>query len=232
MAAGSGPPHPILSLRGTEGSNPAPSGGESAANLISSIRAIHELGLPGDVGKWGNGSHLASGLAPQPSAPTPQAMQQLACRDNPYCELKPLIAPVGLEMPHARGVRSPYEETGATVAAFARPVRLRPVDRRSTPCLSPIAPRTSSLAMQTQRRRLRRTRPERSAWPEPEPTSSGPQKPEMPNLFIRYQIRGPEMISDQRRAMYENWLLARGFQDLARRIRESLGEAALYLSID
>src|SRR6202521_4211093 len=182
MAAGSGPPHPILSLRGTEGSNPAPSGGESAANLISSIRAIHELGLPGDVGKWGNGSHLASGLAPQPSAPTPQAMQQLACRDNPYCELKPLIAPVGLEMPHARGVRSPYEETGATVAAFARPVRLRPVDRRSTPCLSPIAPRTSSLAMQTQRRRLRRTRPERSAWPEPEPTSSGLWQPREPML--------------------------------------------------
>ncbi len=93
-----------------------------------------------------------------------------------------MIAPVGLEMPHARGVRSPYEETGATVAAFARPVRLRPVDRRSTPCLSPIAPRTSSLAMQTQRRRLRRTRPERSAWPEPEPTSSGPWQPREPML--------------------------------------------------
>jgi hypothetical protein len=57
------------------------------------------------------------------------------------------------------------------------------------------------------------------------------QKPEMPNLFIRYQIRGPEMTSDQRRVMYENWLLARGFQDLARGIRESLEEAALYLSI-
>jgi hypothetical protein len=56
-------------------------------------------------------------------------------------------------------------------------------------------------------------------------------KPEMPNLFIRYQIRGPDMTSDQRRTMYENWLLARGFQDLARGIRESLEEAALYLSI-
>ena len=73
-------------------------------------------------------------------------------------------------------------KTGATVAAFARPVRLRPVDRRSTPCLSPIAPRTSSLAVQTQRRRLRRTRPERSAWPEPEPTSSGPWQPREPML--------------------------------------------------
>ena len=75
-----------------------------------------------------------------------------------------------------------HMKTGATVTAFARPVRLRPVDRRSTPCLSPIAPRTSSLAVRTQRRRLRRTRPERSAWPEPEPTSSGPWQPREPML--------------------------------------------------
>ena len=75
-------------------------------------------------------------------------------------------------------------KTGATVAAFARPVRLRPIDRRSTPCIrtSPIAPRTSSLGEQTQRRKLRRTRPERSAWPEPEPTSSGPWQPREPML--------------------------------------------------
>ena len=75
-------------------------------------------------------------------------------------------------------------KTGATVAAFARPVRLRPVDLRLTPCprASPIATRTSSLAVQTQRRKLRRTRPERSAWPEPEPTSSGPWQPREPML--------------------------------------------------
>src|ERR1700720_358283 len=73
-------------------------------------------------------------------------------------------------------------KTGTTVAAFALPVRLRPVDRRSTPCQSPIAPRTSSLAAQTQRRRLRRTRPEQGAGPEPEPTSSGPWQPREPTL--------------------------------------------------
>jgi hypothetical protein len=75
-------------------------------------------------------------------------------------------------------------KTGATVAAFARPVRLRPVDRISTQCprASPIAPRTSSLAVQTQRRKLRRTRPERSAWPEPELTSSGSWQPREPML--------------------------------------------------
>jgi transposase len=77
-----------------------------------------------------------------------------------------------------------HMKTGATVAAFARPVRLRPVDRRSTPCprASPIAPRTSSLAVQTQRRKLRRTRSERSAWPEPELTSSGSWQPREPML--------------------------------------------------
>ena len=39
------------------------------------------------------------------------------------------------------------------------------------------------------------------------------------------------MTSDERRAMYENWFLAKGFQDLARGIRESLEEAALYLAL-
>jgi len=89
-----------------------------------------------------------------------------------------------------------HMKTGATVAAFARPVRFRPVDRRSTPCLSPIAPRTSSLAVQTQRRRLRRTRPERSARPEPEPTSSGPWQPREPMLPDDRDF-GPAMVIDQ-----------------------------------
>ena len=46
----------------------------------------------------------------------------------------------------------------------------------------PYRTSTSSLAAQTQRRRLRRTWPERSAWPEPEPTSSGPWQPREPML--------------------------------------------------
>ena len=77
-----------------------------------------------------------------------------------------------------------HMKTGATVAAFARPVRLRPVDRRSTLCprTSHIAPRTSSLAVQTQRKKLQRTRSERSAWPEPELTSIGPWQPREPML--------------------------------------------------
>ena len=56
-------------------------------------------------------------------------------------------------------------------------------------------------------------------------------KPDMPNQFIRHQIHGPQMTSDQRRETYQNWLLAKGFQDLARGVRESLEEAALYLAL-
>lgn len=57
------------------------------------------------------------------------------------------------------------------------------------------------------------------------------KKPIMPNQFLRFQIRGPEMTSDQRREMYQNWLLAKGFQDLARGVRQSLEEAAVYINL-
>lgn len=53
----------------------------------------------------------------------------------------------------------------------------------------------------------------------------------MPNQFIRYSFRGPELTSEQRREAYESWLLAKGLQDLARGIRESLEEAVLYLDV-
>jgi len=56
-------------------------------------------------------------------------------------------------------------------------------------------------------------------------------KPTMPNEFYHFQVRGPEITSEQRLRMYENWLLAKGFQDLARGVRESLEEAALYLAL-
>lgn len=46
-----------------------------------------------------------------------------------------------------------------------------------------------------------------------------------------YRFSGPEMTSENRRAAYQNWLLAMGFQDLLRGVRQSLEEAILYLSI-
>ena len=112
-----------------------------------------------------------------------------------------------------------HMKTGATVAAFARPVRLRPVDLRLTPCprASPIAPRTSSLAVRTQRRKLRRTRPERSAWPEPEPTSSGPWQPREP-MLPDDRVFGPATARlTQRQRIFVNGLF-RGSSRLRRRV--------------
>jgi len=56
-------------------------------------------------------------------------------------------------------------------------------------------------------------------------------KPELPNQFISYQFKGPELTSEQRREMYASWLLAKGFQDLARGIRETLEKAIMYLEV-
>lgn len=52
-------------------------------------------------------------------------------------------------------------------------------------------------------------------------------KPSMPNQFSQLQILGPPLTSDQRRTMYENWLLAAGFHSLIRGVRESLEAAAV-----
>jgi hypothetical protein len=56
-------------------------------------------------------------------------------------------------------------------------------------------------------------------------------KPTMPDQFPELQIRGPEMTSGQWRTMYQNWLLAAGFQSLVRGTRKSLEEAAMYLKL-
>jgi len=56
-------------------------------------------------------------------------------------------------------------------------------------------------------------------------------KPTMPDQFPELQIRGPEMTSGPWRTMYQNWLLAVGFQSLVRGTRKSLEEAAMYLKL-
>lgn len=55
--------------------------------------------------------------------------------------------------------------------------------------------------------------------------------PEMQGGFIGYKFDGLEMGDDERRATYQNWLLSKGFQDLARGVRETLEEAVLYLTM-
>lgn len=46
-----------------------------------------------------------------------------------------------------------------------------------------------------------------------------------------YRFSGDPLTSDQRRAAYNNWLLAKGFGDLARGIRECLEEAVLFITL-
>lgn len=55
--------------------------------------------------------------------------------------------------------------------------------------------------------------------------------PEMRGGFIGYKFDGLEMSNEERRETYRNWLLSKGFQDLARGVRETLEEAVLYLAM-
>jgi hypothetical protein len=55
--------------------------------------------------------------------------------------------------------------------------------------------------------------------------------PEMRGSHIGYNFHGLEFPSDGRRVAYQNWILSKGFQDLARGIRETLEEACLYIRL-
>lgn len=55
--------------------------------------------------------------------------------------------------------------------------------------------------------------------------------PDMQGGHWGYQFNGLEMTDAERRETYQNWILAKGFQDLARGVRETLEEAAFYLAM-
>ena len=55
--------------------------------------------------------------------------------------------------------------------------------------------------------------------------------PEMKGGYLGYQFSGIEMSEDERRETYQNWVLSKGFQDLARGVRETLEEAVFYLAM-
>ncbi|WP_265516010.1 hypothetical protein [Nitratireductor luteus] len=54
---------------------------------------------------------------------------------------------------------------------------------------------------------------------------------EMHGGFISYKFSEVEASPEERRETYQNWVLSKGFQDLARGIRETLEEAKFYLAI-
>jgi hypothetical protein len=57
------------------------------------------------------------------------------------------------------------------------------------------------------------------------------KQPEIVTNAMAYKFTGPEMTAAERFGLYENWMLAKGFHELARGIRESLEEAAFYIEL-
>jgi hypothetical protein len=55
--------------------------------------------------------------------------------------------------------------------------------------------------------------------------------PAIESTFFRFDIRGPELTAESRRALYESWILAKAFQDLMRGLRASLEHAHLFIEI-
>jgi hypothetical protein len=55
--------------------------------------------------------------------------------------------------------------------------------------------------------------------------------PEMRGGPIGYRFGGPPISNEEKRETYKNWVLGKGFQDLARGIRETLEEAFFYVTM-
>jgi hypothetical protein len=54
------------------------------------------------------------------------------------------------------------------------------------------------------------------------------KKPSAPEgHFFRFDLKGPDLSAAERRAIHENWILAKAFQELMRGVRASLEEALL-----
>ncbi len=49
--------------------------------------------------------------------------------------------------------------------------------------------------------------------------------------MVGYKFNGIEMTDQERRETYQNWVLSKGFQDLARGVRETLEEAVFFLTM-
>jgi hypothetical protein len=57
------------------------------------------------------------------------------------------------------------------------------------------------------------------------------KQPEIVTNTMAYRFTGPEMTAAERFMLYENWLLAKGFHELARGVHESLEEAIFYIEL-
>lgn len=57
------------------------------------------------------------------------------------------------------------------------------------------------------------------------------KQPQIVTNAMAYRFVGPEMTAAERFGLYENWLLAKGFHELARGVHESLEEAIFYIEL-
>jgi hypothetical protein len=48
---------------------------------------------------------------------------------------------------------------------------------------------------------------------------------------MSYKFSSPPMTANERYDLYENWLLGKGFQELARGVHETLEEALLFVEM-
>jgi hypothetical protein len=57
------------------------------------------------------------------------------------------------------------------------------------------------------------------------------KQPETASNAMTYKFTGPEMTAAQRHGLYENWLLSKGFHELARGVHETLEQALLFVEM-
>jgi hypothetical protein len=55
--------------------------------------------------------------------------------------------------------------------------------------------------------------------------------PSIPEAFFKWEMNGPAISVEELRFTYENWILSKAFQDLARGVRESLEQAFLFVEL-
>src|SRR5882757_7573401 len=57
------------------------------------------------------------------------------------------------------------------------------------------------------------------------------KQPETAANAMTYKFTGPEMTAAERYGLYENWLLSKGFHELARGVHETLEQALLFVEM-
>ncbi|WP_164607987.1 hypothetical protein [Rhodopseudomonas sp. BR0M22] len=57
------------------------------------------------------------------------------------------------------------------------------------------------------------------------------ERPQITSPSMAYRFDGPDLPAGERLVVYENWLLSKGFHELARGVRETLEEARVFIEL-